>query len=179
MEAKEYFRFAERYFRIYMFMTFVNGIHPVCSQFFTAIGKAAKGAVVSLTRQILFLLPLIIIFPIFIGIDGVMYAGRLKSDVRQSHAMFVIDVDNFKRVNDTWGREFGDIVLNDVAAVLRRIFRRSDYIGRIGDDEFLVLLRDVEPERLSEKRRRNFIRPSARCFPPVAMSAINRRVVSA
>lgn len=47
----------------------------------------------------------------------------LKSDVRQSHAMFVIDVDNFKRVNDTWGREFGDIVLNDVAAVLRRIFR--------------------------------------------------------
>ena len=98
----------------------------------------------------------------------------LKSDVRQSHAMFVIDVDNFKRVNDTWGREFGDIVLNDVAAVLRRIFRRSDYIGRIGDDEFLVLLRDVEPER-----RRNFIRPSARCFPPVAMSAINRRVVSA
>ena len=122
----------------------------------------------------------------------------LKSDVRQSHAMFVIDVDNFKRVNDTWGREFGDIVLNDVAAVLRRIFRRSDYIGRIGDDEFLVLLRDVEPERLSEKKaqefytagywrkerpsrcwRRNFIRPSARCFPPVAMSAINRRVVSA
>lgn len=70
--------------------------------------------------------------------------------------MFVIDVDNFKRVNDTWGREFGDIVLNDVAAVLRRIFRRSDYIGRIGDDEFLVLLRDVEPERLSEKKAPEF-----------------------
>ena len=66
----------------------------------------------------------------------------LKSDVRQSHAMFVIDVDNFKRVNDTWGREFGDIVLNDVAAVLRRIF--------------LVLLRDVEPERLSEKKAQEF-----------------------
>lgn len=75
--SEEYFRFAERYFRIYMFMTFVNGIHPVCSQFFTAIGKATKGAVVSLTRQILFLLPLIIIFPIFIGIDGVMYAGPI------------------------------------------------------------------------------------------------------
>ena len=44
---------------------------------FTAIGKATKGAVVSLTRQILFLLPLIIIFPIFIGIDGVMYAGPI------------------------------------------------------------------------------------------------------
>lgn len=75
--SKEYFRFAERYFHIYMFMTFVNGIHPVCSQFFTAIGKATKGAIVSLTRQILFLLPLIIIFPIFMGIDGVMYAGPI------------------------------------------------------------------------------------------------------
>ena len=53
-------------------------------------------------------------------------------------------------------RQFGDIVLNDVAAVLRRIFRRSDYIGRIGDDEFLVLLRDVEPERLSEKKAQEF-----------------------
>ena len=48
-------------------------------------------------------------------------------------------------------------MLNDVAAVLRRIFRRSDYIGRIGDDEFLVLLRDVEPERLSEKKAQEFL----------------------
>ena len=75
---------------------------------------------------------------------------------RISGVFIFIDVDNFKRVNDTWGREFGDIVLNDVAAVLRRIFRRSDYIGRIGDDEFLVLLRDVEPERLSEKKAQEF-----------------------
>ena len=75
--SEEYFRFAQRYFRIYMFMTFVNGIHPVCSQFFTAIGKATLGAIVSLTRQILFLLPLIIVFPIFMGIDGVMYAGPI------------------------------------------------------------------------------------------------------
>lgn len=79
-----------------------------------------------------------------------------KSGMRQSHAMFVIDVDNFKRVNETWGQEFGDIVLNDIAAVLRRIFRRSDYIGRIGGHEFLVLLRDVEPERLSEKKAQEF-----------------------
>ena len=75
----------------------------------------------------------------------------LKSDVRQSHAMFVIDVDNFKRVNDTWGREFGDIVLNDVAAVLRRIFRRSDYIGRIGDDEFLTALGTLFSARGDER----------------------------
>lgn len=75
--SEEYFRFAERYFRIFMFMTFMNGIQPMSSGFFTSIGKAKLGIVVSLTRQVLFLLPLILIFPIFMGIDGVMYAGPI------------------------------------------------------------------------------------------------------
>ena len=75
--SDEYFQFAERYFKIYMFMTFANGLHPVSSNFFTSMGKAKLGAVVSLTRQVLFLIPLIIIFPIFMGIDGVMYAGPI------------------------------------------------------------------------------------------------------
>ena len=60
-----------------MFMTFVNGIQPMSSGFFTSIGKAKLGIVVSLTRQIIFLLPLILIFPVFMGIDGVMYAGPI------------------------------------------------------------------------------------------------------
>ena len=75
--SEEYFRFAERYFRIFMFMTFINGIQPMSSGFFTSIGKAKLGIVVSLTRQIIFLLPLILIFPLFRGIDGVMYAGPI------------------------------------------------------------------------------------------------------
>ena len=45
------------------------------STFFAAIGKPAKGTFLALTRQILFLLPLIVIFPLFLGIDGIMYAG--------------------------------------------------------------------------------------------------------
>ena len=49
----------------------------MCSGFFTSIGKAKLGIVVSLTRQVIFLLPLILIFPIFMGIDGVMYAGPI------------------------------------------------------------------------------------------------------
>ena len=69
--------FSERYFRIYMFLTIVNGIQPVTSNFFNSIGKSQLGVFMSLTRQILFLLPLIIIFPIFMGIDGVMYAGPI------------------------------------------------------------------------------------------------------
>lgn len=75
--SEEYFQFAERYFRIYMALAFINGIQPVTSNFFTSIGKAKKGILLSLTRQILFLLPLIVIFPIIWGIDGVMYAGPI------------------------------------------------------------------------------------------------------
>ena len=72
-----YFQFAERYLKIYMFMTFANGIQPMSSGFFSSIGKAKLGVVMSLTRQVIFLLPLIVIFPLFMGIDGVMYAGPI------------------------------------------------------------------------------------------------------
>jgi len=75
--SEEYFQFAERYLRIFMFMTFINGMQPMSSGFFTSIGKAKLGIIMSLTRQILFLLPLIIIFPLLMGIDGVMYAGPI------------------------------------------------------------------------------------------------------
>lgn len=75
--SEVYFHFAERYFRIFMFVTFLNGIQPMSSGFFTSIGKSKLGIVVSLTRQIIFLLPLILIIPLFMGIDGVMYAGPI------------------------------------------------------------------------------------------------------
>lgn len=72
-----YFRFAERYLRVFLLLTITNGIQPMSAGFFTSIGKAKLGVVMSLTRQVLFLLPLIVIFPLFIGIDGVMYAGPI------------------------------------------------------------------------------------------------------
>ncbi|MDY3871176.1 MAG: MATE family efflux transporter [Clostridiaceae bacterium] len=72
-----YFVFAERYFHIYMFFTFLNNIQPMSSTFFSAIGKPAKGAFLALTRQILFLLPLLIALPMLLGIDGIMYAGPI------------------------------------------------------------------------------------------------------
>ena len=72
-----YFQFAEHYLKIFMFMTFANGIQPMSSGFFTSIGKAKLGIVMSLTRQVLFLLPLIVVFSLIMGIDGVMYAGPI------------------------------------------------------------------------------------------------------
>ncbi len=75
--SEMYYQFAVRYFRIYLFFTFINFIQPITSNFFTAIGKPKNGIFLSLTRQILFLLPLIVILPIIMGIDGIMYAGPI------------------------------------------------------------------------------------------------------
>ena len=72
-----YLEFAVRYLRIFMFMTFVNGLQPITFSFFTSIGKATRGMWISLTRQGLFLLPLLIILPIFWGLDGAVYAGPI------------------------------------------------------------------------------------------------------
>jgi Na+-driven multidrug efflux pump len=75
--SEQYYQFAERYFRIYLFFSCVNCLQPISSNFFTAIGKASKGTILALTRQTIFLLPLILILPIFFGIDGILYAGPI------------------------------------------------------------------------------------------------------
>lgn len=72
-----YFQFAERYFRIFLLLTCINGIQPMSSGFFTSIGKARLGVIVSVTRQLVFLLPLIVLLPMFFGIDGVIFAGPI------------------------------------------------------------------------------------------------------
>lgn len=76
-----YFQFAERYMRVYMALMIVNGIQPISGTFFTSIGKAFKGAFIAMTRQLLFLLPLIIILPRIFGIDGIMYAGPIADGI--------------------------------------------------------------------------------------------------
>ena len=59
-------------------------------------------------------------------------------------AMMVIDVDNFKRFNDKYGHMVGDEVMVRAASTLKKLFRSNDIVGRIGGDEFLVLMKDVE-----------------------------------
>lgn len=88
--SEEYFAFAQRYFRIFLFFTFLNGIQPVVSNFFTSIGKASMGIFISLTRQILFLLPLIVILPMFFGIDGVLFSAPIADFVSAMLALFLV-----------------------------------------------------------------------------------------
>jgi len=61
--------------------------------FFTAIGKPRKGIFLSLTRQILFLLPLIIILPLFLGINGIMFAGPVADFVAALVSVIMICIE--------------------------------------------------------------------------------------
>lgn len=58
--------------------------------------------------------------------------------------LFVIDIDNFKKINDTMGHAFGDEVLKELGHQLRSMFRAMDVVGRFGGDEFMVFMTDVK-----------------------------------
>lgn len=72
-----YFDFAVLFMRTFLFMVIVNRVQVLSSSFFTAIGKALKGLLLSLTRQVFFLIPLILILPLWLGIFGVLLAGPI------------------------------------------------------------------------------------------------------
>ncbi len=59
------------------------------------------------------------------------------------HAFLICDLDNFKTVNDTLGHQMGDKVLIDAANVLKHHFRKTDIVGRLGGDEFIVLMQNI------------------------------------
>lgn len=69
------------------------------------------------------------------------------------HVLFVIDIDNFKGINDTFGHTFGDTVICDVANAIRDQFRSDDIVGRVGGDEFAVFMKDASQEKAIEKAK--------------------------
>ncbi len=71
--------------------------------------------------------------------------------------MFIFDLDNFKDVNDNYGHQTGDKVLKLFAEILRGYFHPDDIIGRIGGDEFMVLVLGEMPEGFAERRCRSVI----------------------
>ncbi len=69
-------------------------------------------------------------------------------------AICIIDVDNFKHVNDKLGHNNGDLLLSHIGQLLRKSFRRTDIIGRFGGDEFIVFMPGISNKSLVEMRCR-------------------------
>jgi len=74
-----------------------------------------------------------------------------------SLALMVMDIDNFKKINDTYGHQVGNIILTELSQILKDFFRGSDVVARFGGEEFVVVLNgtpfDIAP-RIAEQLRR-------------------------
>lgn len=90
-------------------------------------------------------------------------------------ALAVIDVDNFKKVNDEYGHETGDLMLKHVASLLESSFRSSDYVVRFGGDEFIVILTELKYENMSSIEKKfdrinTALKNPDERIPPVSVS---------
>ena len=91
--SEAYYQFGISYFRIFLAGTLINFLQPLSSSFFTSIGKAYKGMFLSLTRQILFLLPLLFFFPRVMGIEGILYAGPVADGLAFAAAILMVRLE--------------------------------------------------------------------------------------
>jgi Na+-driven multidrug efflux pump len=85
-----YFEFASRYLRIYLMMIFAFGVQPLSVNYFTSTGRARPALIITLSRQGFLLIPLIIILPLFFGIDGVLYAGPIADGAAYTLSLLLI-----------------------------------------------------------------------------------------
>lgn len=77
------------------------------------------------------------------------YLARRNSGVC---SMYIIDIDNFKSLNDTYGHQTGDKFIEDFAQLLKHCFRDNDIVGRLGGDEFIVLIDGVGDAPMLKRR---------------------------
>ena len=93
-----YFEFAEKYLKIYMLLVFFQNIQPITINYFTATGNNRQGLLVSLSRQGLFLIPLLIVLPMFMGIDGILIASPISDAMAfvLSVSMVLVSFRKFK-----------------------------------------------------------------------------------
>jgi two-component system, cell cycle response regulator len=93
---------------------------------------------------------------------------ELARSVGSRFAFLMLDIDDFKRVNDTYGHLIGDEVLREVTEEIRRVIRKADFLARYGGEEFGILLPHTAREgarRLAERIRRSMSRKRFSALP--------------
>lgn len=85
-------------------------------------------------------------------LTGLYNRRILDSLVKLPTIAIMLDIDNFKMINDTFGHDMGDYVISNIGTILRNNFRSSDYVLRLGGDEFLILIIDYKNEEFILER---------------------------
>lgn len=73
------------------------------------------------------------------------------------HAFMLLDINGFKKVNDTQGHISGDELLKNIAVTLQSVFRSSDLVGRLGGDEFIVFMRDIGTRAMAQRKAQTLV----------------------
>lgn len=89
-ENELYMQFAVSYLRVFLFCTFLNGVQMLSTIFFSVIGEAKKGAFLAVTRQVLLLIPFLVLFSVMAGVDGIKYAGPAADALAFAITMWMI-----------------------------------------------------------------------------------------
>ncbi len=87
-----------------------------------------------------------------------MIADYIAHNNDKESVLYIIDIDNFKAINDNLGHHFGDVVLREIAGKLKTCFRQDDIVGRIGGDEFLVLAKNIKTDKIIEQKAKNILK---------------------
>lgn len=102
------------------------------------------------------------------GLTGILNRGTVENMIidflhnegkERRHGFVVIDIDDFKSVNDKYGHVMGDAALQVLARRLEKCFYPTDLIGRMGGDEFLVLVKDIENDDILIERAKQLVEP--------------------
>ncbi len=93
-----YYAFAARYLRIYMMMVCIHGMQPLSVNYFTGIGDVKQSLLLSLSRQGLFLVPLLVLLPLFFGLDGLLYSAPI-ADVLAFVLCLTLVARSFRRLD--------------------------------------------------------------------------------
>ena len=75
----------------------------------------------------------------------------MEFELKKDLALAVVDIDNFKNINDTYGHSSGDVILQEFTALIKENLRNDDIIGRWGGEEFLILLKGSNEENTLAK----------------------------
>ena len=88
-----------------------------------------------------------------------------RNDYVVRHAFIILDIDHFKEHNDTYGHQFGDQVICETTALVKRSLRKNDLCGRLGGDEFVVFLCSIASKEIMLPRISNLCKELSRAYP--------------
>ena len=84
-------------------------------------------------------------------------ATKIRNSINKTFAAIMIDIDNFKSINDNYGHDIGDLALKDAVQIIKNSLRHDDFIARMGGDEFIVIINihtgqssDIAVKRITE-----------------------------